>query len=41
MPELPDVAAYLDALEARIVGRVLEGVRVASISLVRTADPPL
>jgi len=41
MPELPDVAAYISALERRIVGRPLEGVRVASVSLLRTADPPL
>ncbi len=41
MPELPDVEAYSSALEPRIVGRVLRGVRVASISLLRTVDPPL
>jgi len=41
MPELPDVEAYLSALEPRIIGHVLRGVRVASISLVRTVDPPL
>jgi formamidopyrimidine-DNA glycosylase len=41
VPELPDVAVYIDALETRIVGRVLLGVRVGSVSLVRTVDPPL
>ena len=41
MPELPDVAAYIGALEPRIVGRTLERVRVASVSVLRTADPPL
>ena len=41
MPELPDVAAYISALEPRIVGRPLQRVRVASVSLLRTADPPL
>jgi formamidopyrimidine-DNA glycosylase len=41
VPELPDIAAYLSALEPRIVGKRLERVRVASISLLRTADPPL
>jgi formamidopyrimidine-DNA glycosylase len=41
MPELPDVAAYISALEPRIVGQPLERVRVASVFLVRTADPPL
>jgi len=41
MPELPDVAAYISALEPRIVGQPLERVRVAGVFLVRTADPPL
>jgi len=41
MPELPDVEAYLGALAPRIVGHVLQRVRVASISLLRTVDPPL
>jgi formamidopyrimidine-DNA glycosylase len=41
LPELPDVATYISALEPRILGRRLERVRVASPSLLRTADPPL
>jgi formamidopyrimidine-DNA glycosylase len=41
MPELPDIAAYLSALEPRIMGQPLEGVRVASAFLLRTAQPPL
>ena len=41
MPELPDVSAYLAALEPRIVGRPLLGVRLASPFLLRTAQPPL
>src|SRR5277367_6358522 len=41
MPELPDITAYLAALEARIVGRPLLGVRLASPFLLRTAQPPL
>jgi formamidopyrimidine-DNA glycosylase len=41
MPELPDVAAYLTALETRIVGQPLESVRVTGVSVLRTADPPL
>jgi formamidopyrimidine-DNA glycosylase len=41
MPELPDVTAYIAALEPRIVGQTLERVRVAGVSLLRTADPPL
>jgi formamidopyrimidine-DNA glycosylase len=41
MPELPDVAAYISALEPRIVGQPLEHVRVRNAFLLRTADPPL
>ncbi|HTD33985.1 MAG TPA: DNA-formamidopyrimidine glycosylase family protein [Candidatus Elarobacter sp.] len=41
MPELPDVAAYIHALEARIIGRTLRRVRLGNPFLVRTADPPL
>lgn len=41
MPELPDVTAYVRALDARVLGRTLEGVRVRSAALLRTVDPPL
>src|ERR1700731_2607471 len=41
MPELPDIAAYIAALEARIVRQPLERVRLASPFLLRTAQPPL
>ncbi|MGB6984694.1 MAG: DNA-formamidopyrimidine glycosylase family protein [Candidatus Aquilonibacter sp.] len=41
VPELPDIAAYIHALEPRIVGQPLEGVRLSSPFLLRTADPPL
>ncbi len=41
MPELPDIAAYISALEPRILNKPLERVRVAGISLLRTAQPPL
>ena len=41
MPELPDIAAYLSALETRIVGQTLGQVRIASAFLLRTARPPL
>jgi formamidopyrimidine-DNA glycosylase len=41
MPELPDITAYMTALEPRIVGQPLEHVRVASAFLLRTARPPL
>lgn len=41
MPELPDVTVYIEALESRIVGQVLERVRLASPFLLRTVEPPL
>src|SRR5436190_8579368 len=41
MPELPDVTVYVEALEARVKGQPLLGVRVASPFVVRTFDPPL
>ncbi len=41
MPELPDIAAYITALEPRIVGQPLRRVRLASAFLLRTAQPPL
>ena len=41
MPELPDIAAYLRALESRIVGQTLERVRIGGPFLLRTADPPV
>jgi len=41
MPELPDIAAYIAALEPRILGAPLERVRLGSVFLLRTADPPL
>ena len=41
MPELPDIAAYITALEARVVSQTLEQVRLASPFLLRTAQPPL
>ena len=41
MPELPDIVAYLDALELRIVGRRLDAVRIKSPFLLRSVDPPL
>jgi len=41
MPELPDIAAYISALDPRIVGRPLLRVRLASPFLLRTAEPPI
>lgn len=41
MPELPDITAYLTALEPRVIGEPIEQIRVASPFLLRTVDPPL
>ena len=39
MPELPDIAAYISAIEPRIVGQPLERVRLANPFLLRTTHP--
>ena len=41
MPELPDIAAYITALEPRIVTQPVVRVRLASPFLLRTAQPPM
>ena len=41
MPELPDITVYIEALEARVLGRTLERVRLASPFLLRSVTPPL
>jgi formamidopyrimidine-DNA glycosylase len=41
MPELPDIVVYIEALEKRILDQSLDGVRIASPFLLRTATPPL
>ena len=41
MPELPDIVAYITALEARIFDQPIEHVRIASPFLLRTVDPPV
>ncbi len=41
MPELPDVTAYLDALERHVGGRRLEAVRLSSPFLLRSVVPPI
>ena len=40
MPELPDIALYLQALEPRIVGKQVRGFLVRSMSVLRTYQPP-
>jgi formamidopyrimidine-DNA glycosylase len=41
VPELPDILGYLAALEPRVVGQRLEGVRLGSPFLLRSVDPPI
>ena len=41
MPELPDIVAYIGALESRIVGQPLQRVRIAGAFLLRTVQPPV
>ncbi len=41
MPELPDIVVYIEALEQRIQGRTLQGIRLGSPFLLRSVDPPL
>jgi formamidopyrimidine-DNA glycosylase len=38
---LPDLAAYLDSLERRVVGKRLVSLKIASPFLLRTAVPPI
>lgn len=40
MPELPDIVVYIEALESRVVGHLVTGVRIASPAVMRTYDPP-
>jgi formamidopyrimidine-DNA glycosylase len=41
LPELPDITVYIEALDARIRGHLLERVALGSPFLLRTAEPPL
>jgi formamidopyrimidine-DNA glycosylase len=41
MPELPDIAVYIECLERRIAGETLENVRIGHPFLVCTVDPPV
>ena len=40
MPELPDIEVYIEALERRVLGAEVTGVRVSSPAVLRTYDPP-
>src|SRR5438094_593964 len=41
MPELPDVAIYVEHLAARIVDQRLEHIRLMNPFLLRTVEPPI
>jgi formamidopyrimidine-DNA glycosylase len=41
VPELPDIAVYIDALERRVLGQPIERIRLANPFLLRTAVPPI
>jgi formamidopyrimidine-DNA glycosylase len=41
MPELPDISAYISALEPRLLGQTLHRVRLASPFLLRTTQPAI
>jgi formamidopyrimidine-DNA glycosylase len=41
MPELPDVDIYVEHIAARTKGHAIEGIRLASPFVLRTAEPPL
>ncbi|MEM8952123.1 MAG: DNA-formamidopyrimidine glycosylase family protein [Pseudomonadota bacterium] len=41
MPELPDLTIYVEALEQRLKGQVIDEVRLASPFLLRSVDPSL
>ncbi len=41
MPELPDIVAYVEALETRVAGQTLERVRIVSPFVLRSFEPPI
>jgi len=41
VPELPEVTAYVEALERKIVGHTLKQARIRSPSLLKTYEPPI
>ena len=41
MPELPDINLYVEKIDARIRGQVLNDIRISKPFLVRSFDPPL
>jgi formamidopyrimidine-DNA glycosylase len=41
MPELPEITLYVEALERRLSGTILDRIRIRSPSLLRSVDPPI
>jgi formamidopyrimidine-DNA glycosylase len=41
MPELPDITVYIEHLESRIIGQMLEKLEIAKPFVLRTFDPPV
>jgi formamidopyrimidine-DNA glycosylase len=41
VPELPEVHAYLKALEPRVMGATIDAIRLRSVASLKTYDPPL
>jgi formamidopyrimidine-DNA glycosylase len=39
VPELPDITVYVEALERRLIGAQLLGLRIVGLNLLRTVDP--
>jgi formamidopyrimidine-DNA glycosylase len=39
VPELPDITVYVEALERRLIGEKLQGLRIVGLNLLRTVDP--
>lgn len=40
MPELPDVTVYVELLQQKLIGHRLQGIKLRSVSLLSTFDPP-
>jgi formamidopyrimidine-DNA glycosylase len=41
MPELPDITVYIEALQARVLGRSMTGVRIVNPFVLRSVEPPI
>lgn len=41
MPELPDIVAYIEALESRVLNQPIKDIRISSPFLLRSVEPPL